>query len=53
MGRRATYDRLASGELHAVKVGSRTLIDVDAGLTWLRSLPLAQIKPQQKRQAAA
>ncbi len=31
MGRRATYEALARGELRAVKKGSRTLIDVDHG----------------------
>jgi len=45
MGRTATYQALGRGELHAVKVGSRTLIDVEAGLAWLRSRPAAQIRP--------
>jgi len=44
MPRRTTYERLASGDLKAIKVGARTLIDVDAGLVWLRSLPKAQIR---------
>lgn len=53
MGRRATYDRLGSGDLKAVKQGTRTLIDVDAGLAWLRSLPPAQIRAQKPRKVAA
>lgn len=31
----AIYARLASGELRAIKVGRRTLIDVQHGLAWL------------------
>ena len=44
MSRTATYNALGRGDLKAVKVGSRTLLDVDAGLAWLRSQPLAQIR---------
>jgi hypothetical protein len=44
MSRTATYNALGRGDLKAIKVGSRTLIDVDAGLAWLRSLPSAQIR---------
>ena len=44
MSRTATYNALGRGDLKAIKVGSRTLIDVDAGLTWLRSLPAARIR---------
>jgi hypothetical protein len=33
------------GDLRAIKLGSRTLIDVDAGLAWLRALPSAKIRP--------
>lgn len=49
MGRRATYDAIGLGHLCAVKRGSRTLIDVDHGLAWLRSLPPARIKPPRAR----
>lgn len=52
MGRRATYDKLGTGELRAVKQGSRTLIDVEAGLAWLRSLPPAKIRAPRQRPAA-
>ncbi len=44
MSRTATYNALGRGDLKAIKVGSRTLLDVDAGLAWLRSLPSAQIR---------
>lgn len=44
MSRTATYNALGRGDLKAVKVGTRTLLDVDAGLAWLRSQPVAQIR---------
>ena len=44
MSRTASYNALGRGDLKAIKVGTRTLIDVDAGLDWLRSLPPAQIR---------
>jgi len=54
LSRRVTYERLGSGELKAVKVGSRTLVDCDAGLAWLRSLPPPAIRaPRQRERAAA
>ena len=43
MNRSATYTALGAGNLRAVKCGRRTLIDVPAGLAWLRALPAAQI----------
>jgi hypothetical protein len=46
MSPRNTYRHLAWGNLRAFKVGRRTLIDVDHGLAWIRSLPTAKIKPQ-------
>ena len=44
MGRSSTYNALGRGDLKAIKVGSRTLVDVEAGLAWLRSMPAAQIR---------
>ena len=41
--RTSTYEALADGKLRAIKLGKRTLIDVEHGLAWLRSLPAAQI----------
>jgi len=52
MGRRAVYDELGLGNLRAVKRGARTLVDVDHGLAWLRSLPPAKIRAPRLRQAA-
>lgn len=53
MCRRSVYDRLASGELKARKVGTRVLIDVQAGLDWIRSHPAPQIRPSYNRKTAA
>jgi len=44
LGRTTVYYRLADGCLRAVKVGKRTLIDVDAGLAWIASQPPAVIR---------
>lgn len=44
MSRTATYCALGRGDLTAIKMGNRTLLDVDAGLAWLHSLPSAQIR---------
>jgi hypothetical protein len=41
MSRTATYDALAAGCLIAIKIGRRTLVDVEPGLAWLRSRPKA------------
>ena len=44
VSRTATYNALGRGDLKAIKVGARTLIDVESGLAWLRSMPAAQIR---------
>ncbi len=44
MSRSATYRALADGHLKAVKMGSRTLIDVPHGLAWLDNLPPATFR---------
>ncbi len=44
MSRSAAYRALAQGHLRAVKMGSRTLIDVPHGLAWLDSLPAATLR---------
>ena len=51
MGRRATYDALGHGHLRAVKVGARTLINIEKGLAWLDAQPTAQIRPQKTRKS--
>lgn len=43
MGRTKTYEALADSHLRAVKLGAKTLIDVQHGLAWLASLPAARI----------
>ena len=54
MSRRVTYEKLGTGELKAVKLGSKTLIDVEPGLAWLRSRPAAIIRaPRERQQAVA
>lgn len=45
MGRSATYEALGRGDLRAIKLGTRTLIDVAHGLAWLGSLPAATVRP--------
>jgi len=53
MGRRVTYDEIGRGNLKAIKVGARTLIDVEAGLAWLRSRPAAVIRAPRPRKSAS
>lgn len=51
MGRTATYQALAAEYLRGRKVGRRVLIDVPAGLAWLRSLPAAKVTlPNSRRE---
>ena len=45
MSRSGTYEALGRGDLQAVKLGARTLIDVAAGLAWLDTLPPAAVRP--------
>lgn len=40
MGMTSAYAALGRGELAAIKLGRRTVIDLDAGLAWLRSRPV-------------
>lgn len=51
MSRTASYNALGRGDLQAIKVGARTLIDVEGGLAWLHSLPRAQIRAPKAAQA--
>jgi hypothetical protein len=52
MRRTATYEALGRGDLRAVKLNNRTLIDVEHGLAWLASLPAAEITTGRRRDAA-
>lgn len=43
MKRSTTYNEISRGNLRAIKLGARTLLDVQHGLAWLATLPLATI----------
>jgi hypothetical protein len=47
--RRKTYDLLGRGALKAIKVGTATLIDVEHGLAFLRSLPPAEFASPRRK----
>ena len=49
MGRSSSYEALGRGDLKAIKLGVRTLIDVEAGLAWLGSMPAAEIRTGRSR----
>jgi hypothetical protein len=49
MSRSSTYEALGDGRLKAVKLGVRTLIDVEHGLAYLAALPAADIRPCHRR----
>ncbi len=51
MGRTKTFHHIGTKDLRAVKLGSRTLIDVDHGLKWMASLPEAEIRMGKKTEA--
>jgi excisionase family DNA binding protein len=41
LGLTTTRELIAAGELKAIKVGKRTLVDVEFGLAWLANRPSA------------
>jgi hypothetical protein len=49
MSRSCAYEALGRGDLRAIKLGSRTLIDVEAGLAWLATMPAAEITTGRRR----
>ena len=53
MGRSSVYEALGRGDLKAIKLGVRTLIDVEHGLAWLASMPAAEITTGRTRRSAA
>jgi hypothetical protein len=53
MGRSSVYEALGRGDLKAIKLGTRTLIDVEAGLAWLASMPPAVITTGRNRRPAS
>jgi hypothetical protein len=50
-GRSTVYEKLGDGRLRGVKDGKRVKIDVQHGLTQMRNLPAAQIRPAKKPHA--
>jgi hypothetical protein len=52
MSRSTTYEALGRGDLKAIKLGVRTLIDVEHGLAWLASMPAAEISTGRNRRPA-
>jgi len=52
MRRTSTYEALGRGNLRSIKLGTRVLIDVEAGLEWLASLPPADIRTGQRNAAS-
>jgi len=49
LSRRVIYELLGDGALRAVKRGVTTLVDVEHGLAFLRSLPPARVKPSRRK----
>ena len=43
MRRTSTYEALGRGDLRAIKLGARLLIEVQPGLEWLASMPAAAV----------
>jgi excisionase family DNA binding protein len=48
LGRSTIYKLAGDGTLRLVKAGGRTLVDIDAALKYMATLPLASIAPFQK-----
>jgi hypothetical protein len=53
MSRSGTYEALGRGDLRAIKLGVRTLVDVEHGLACLASLPAAKITTGRSRRTVA
>lgn len=51
VSRSTTYEMLSEGTLKAHKLNKRVLIDVPAGLSYLRSLPAPNIRPSRRASA--
>jgi hypothetical protein len=50
MSRSGTYRAIADDHIIAIKCGNRTLVDVQSGLRWLRSLPRVKLRRQTANQ---
>lgn len=53
IGRTKIYDYAGRGLIRIVKVGNRSLVDIDHALSWMSTLPLAEIAPQNRKPAAS
>jgi excisionase family DNA binding protein len=51
VGRTMVYQLVGTGELRAVKVGRRTLIDIESASAWANNLPPAAIHTVRPRRA--
>jgi excisionase family DNA binding protein len=47
-GRSKLYELAGEGSIRIVKVGGRSLVDVEAALGWMAKLPAANIAPLRK-----
>ncbi len=52
MRRTNTYQAISDGHLRAIKLGARTLVDVERGLAWLNAMPPADIRASVPKRAA-
>jgi hypothetical protein len=49
MKRTQTYEKAAEGSIRIVKLGKKSLVDVDHGLAYMASLPAADIRTGKDR----
>jgi excisionase family DNA binding protein len=47
-GRSKLYELAGEGSIRIVKVGGRSLVDIEAALGWMATLPVASIAPLRK-----
>jgi excisionase family DNA binding protein len=52
IGRTKLYDYAGRGKIRIVKVGARSLVDIDQALNWMATLPTAAIAPQNYKAGA-
>jgi hypothetical protein len=50
LGRSKSYQLIADGTLRGIKVGTRLLIDIEAGIAALALMPAAQIRPSANKE---
>ncbi len=52
MSKSGTYNALAAGLMRAIKLGNKSLVDVEHGLAWLAAQPAATFRPYSNAEAA-